>query len=157
MGDEVQAIKAGILEIADIHVVSKCDRSDSARTISDLKGLLALGVGAAPDPAAGAVPAWEIPVVATSSEKNEGIDDLISAIDGHLSHLQESDGMDRRRRRIIEMRVRKTAEDIIRGRFAGRNEGRLAELLERVMAREMDPYSAAVNLLADFHEEGGHD
>ncbi|MEE9274112.1 MAG: methylmalonyl Co-A mutase-associated GTPase MeaB [bacterium] len=151
LGDEIQAIKAGILEIADIHAVSKCDRPDSARTISDLKGMLALGVSAGP------APAWEVPVVATSCEKNEGIDDLLSAIDGHLSHLQESDGMDRRRRRIIEMRVRKTAEDIVRGRFAGRSEGRLAELLERVMAREMDPYSAAVDLLADFHEEGGHD
>ena len=66
LGDEVQAIKAGILEIADIHVVSKCDRSDANRTIVDLKQMLMLGMAA---PAA----LWTSPVVGTSAVDGERI------------------------------------------------------------------------------------
>src|SRR6185295_5887287 len=60
LGDEVQAIKAGLLEIADIHVVSKCDRSDANRTLVDLKQMLMLGLSHE-------VPEWTIPVIGTSS------------------------------------------------------------------------------------------
>lgn len=147
LGDEIQAIKAGVLEIADIHVVSKCDRADAKKTLADLKAMLTLG---APDDD---VSAWAVPVVPTSAVRDEGTGDLVSAVDEHRSHLEESGGMDRRRRRIVEMRVLKTAEEIVRNRFAGRPEGKLAGLVERVMAREVDPYAAAVDLLAAFYED----
>jgi LAO/AO transport system kinase len=82
LGDDVQAIKAGILEIADIHVVSKCDRPDSNRTITDLKTMLAMGINIAIKDQEGR-PLWQVPVVGTSSEKGEGIDTLIQTIDRH--------------------------------------------------------------------------
>ena len=65
LGDEIQAIKAGILEIADIHVVSKCDRSDANRTLVDLKQMLMLGMGKEK-------PEWTIPVVGTSALNGAG-------------------------------------------------------------------------------------
>src|SRR4051794_22770981 len=83
LGDDIQAIKAGILEIADIHAVSKCDRPDANKTIADLKNMLALGLTrldtanftAAHSPAA---PAWRPPVIATSSIRDEGVAALLA-------------------------------------------------------------------------------
>src|SRR5207302_1614452 len=72
LGDDIQAIKAGILEIADIHVVSKCDRADASRTIAELKQMLLLGLKGAEQPG------WEVPVLATSAARGEGIDDLLA-------------------------------------------------------------------------------
>jgi LAO/AO transport system kinase len=72
LGDDIQAIKAGVLEIADIHVVSKCDRSDANRTISELKSMLTMGLelsGKAD---------WRVPVIGTSAVSGEGIDELLS-------------------------------------------------------------------------------
>jgi LAO/AO transport system kinase len=66
LGDEIQAIKAGMLEIADIHVVSKCDRSDANRTLLDLKQMLTLGAATSPKPD------WRTPVIGISSYTGEG-------------------------------------------------------------------------------------
>ena len=147
LGDEIQAIKAGLLEIADIHVVSKCDRADAHKTLADLKTMLALG------PSGDGESAWVVPVVPTSAERDEGTGDLLSAIDGHRARLDGSGGMERRCRRIIEMRVLKTAEEILRTRFVGRRDGRFAGLIEQVMARNVDPYAAAMDLLAAFYKD----
>lgn len=147
LGDEIQAIKAGILEIADIHVVSKADRSDANKTVADLKGMLSLGFSAA------AAAGWAVPVVPTSAEKKEGIEDLLATIDAHHDHLIEHGGMDERLRRKLEMRILKTAEDMVRERFKAHRGGRLAALLDQVAARDMDPYAAAADLLADFNED----
>src|SRR5947199_225446 len=79
LGDDIQAIKAGILEIADVHVVSKCDRPDANRTVTDLKNMLAMGLGPSP-PRGGS---WQVPVLATSAPRDEGISSLADAIDRH--------------------------------------------------------------------------
>ncbi len=151
LGDEIQAIKAGILEIADIHVVSKCDRADANKTITDLKGMLTLGRNAGSDGE------WTVSVVATSAVDDQGIGELLEAIDAHRAHLEEHGGMKRRRGRILEMRILKIAEDIVRGRFAARRDGDLGRLLERVEARQLDPYAAADELLATFNGEERHE
>jgi LAO/AO transport system kinase len=145
LGDEIQAIKAGVLEIADIHVVSKCDRPDANATITDLKGMLALGVRTAGLGDKG----WPVPVLPTSAERGEGIEDLLKAIDGHGKHLKKSGILESRRRQIMEMRVLKTAEEIIRREFRSRP-GKLKGLLDRVIARKMDPHQAAKALLKAF-------
>ena len=142
LGDEIQAIKAGILEIADIHVVSKCDRADANATITDLKGMLALGVRTA----GLGDKAWPVPVVPTSAEKNHGIDELLATIDRHGRHLKDSGVLEIRRRQIMEMRVLKTAEDIVRKRVRARRD-RLQGLMKRVIDRKMDPHQAAKALL----------
>ncbi len=172
LGDEIQAIKAGILEIADIHVVSKCDRADANATVSDIRGMLTLGLrpkehgrhhgpgeldGALEKEAEARDGEWLIGVVATSAETGEGIEELLGAIDAHAKHLNDTGAMDKRRRDIIEMRVIKTAEDIIRRDFRAKRD-KLAGLMDDVMARKMDPHEAAEKLLAAFdNTEDGED
>jgi LAO/AO transport system kinase len=141
LGDDVQVLKAGILEIADIHVVSKCDRPDANRTITDLKSMLALAASLAEKPV------WQVPVVATSSENGQGIGELVATIDEHRS-LQRSHPLGAARLRdIAEYRALKTAEDLLRSRFAASRSTRLAELVEQVSRRELDPFAAAETLL----------
>ncbi len=151
LGDGIQAIKAGVLELADVHVVSKCDRPDAAKTVGDLKAMLGLGLtGRGPS-------AWKVPVIPTSAETGEGIDTLISAIEAHGEHLHDSGELAARRRKIAEMRVLKTAQDIVRDRIeAGRVDGgagALGALLDRTAAREIDPAQAAHELLRNLKLE----
>jgi LAO/AO transport system kinase len=143
LGDHIQAIKAGVLEIADIHVVSKCDRPDAAETVANLRAMLRLG-------AAGDRPAWSIPVVATSAQSRDGIDDLIAAINRHRQYLFSSGEIAERRRRILEMRILKSAEDMIRERLLRGRRKLLDELLQRAMNRDLDPATAARALLAEL-------
>lgn len=141
LGDEVQAIKAGVLEIADIHAVSKCDKPESRKTLGDLRSMLSLGrVGKGSG-------TWDVPVLATSSEKSEGIADLLAAIDAHGAHLADSGEMAKRRRQILEMRVLKAAEDMLRRRLLTDADGRLAALLDQVESKEIAPMDAAESLV----------
>jgi len=141
LGDDIQAIKAGILEIADIHVVSKCDRPDANRTITDLKSMLALAANLAGQPV------WQVPVVATSSQSGQGIVELLAAIDRHRSvQLATSLGA-ARLRHIAEYRALKTTEALLRRRFAPSRNAYLAALVERIARRELDPFAAAETLL----------
>ena len=141
LGDEIQAIKAGILEIADIHVVSKSDRPDARATISDLKQMLAMGLALD----SGGV--WRPPVIATSSLKGEGFDELTSALEKHKAFLAGSEAGRARSRKIAQFRMLKTAEDLLRIRFNERSAGRAESLADRLVAREIDPYAAGEKLL----------
>jgi LAO/AO transport system kinase len=142
LGDEIQAIKAGVLEIADIHVVSKCDRPEAQETVVDLKTMLRLGENRHDGSG------WKVPVLATSSQKREGIEDLVAAIDAHRVHLETSGEITDRRRRIAEMRILKTAEEIVRERILGRSGGAMQVLVGQVADGRTDPYSAACELVA---------
>ncbi len=143
LGDEIQAIKAGILEIADIHVVSKCDRSDSNRTITDLKHMLALGAHAS------ARPEWNAPVIGVSSYKDEGFKELMAAL---ARHRAASDGTNygrRRRLHIAEFRLARIAEMLVLERFESSAKDLRKNLAARLIDRESDPYSLAEALVAD--------
>ncbi len=142
LGDEVQAIKAGMLEIADIHVVSKCDREDADRTIADLKNMLALGAVTHDKPA------WTAPVLGVSALRGDGLTELLEAIDAHRRASSDSGLGRERRRRIAEFRVRKTAETLLLESFA-RSSAQLApELSHRLARRDSDPYTLARELVA---------
>ena len=149
LGDEIQAIKAGVLEIADIHAVSKCDRDDAARTVADLEAMLTLGRGDRRSHG------WSPPVVPTSAEKGDKIDALLAAIDSHLQHLNDSGEMAVRMRRIAEMRVLKAAEDEVRARLHRQRKGKLAELIDKTCDRTLAPHTAAMQLLDGFKEDQG--
>ncbi len=148
LGDEIQAIKAGVLEIADIHAVSKCDRDDALRTIADLQGMLALGRQNRGSKI------WKPPVIATSAERDTGIVELVASIDEHFEHLNASGEIEIRKRRIAEMRILKSAEDVVRERLRKQRDGKLADLLDKAMDRTLDPHSAALALLDGFREKG---
>jgi LAO/AO transport system kinase len=144
LGDEIQAIKAGVLEIADIHVVSKCDRIEASETVATLRAMLRLGSMGRDSHSV-----WKVPVVPTSAQKREGIDHLIDAIDAHRTHLSESGELAARNRRILEMRILKAAEDIVRERLLRQHRDVLERLLGLAECRELDPYSAARQLLGN--------
>jgi LAO/AO transport system kinase len=140
LGDEIQAIKAGILEIADIHVVSKSDRSDANRTIVDLKQMLMLGM-------THAMPEWIVPVIGTSSISGQGLDDLVAAIGKHRAVSFETETGHHRRLAVASFRLRKTAETILLQRFDDAVEQAGPPLAARLAERTADPYSLATQLL----------
>jgi LAO/AO transport system kinase len=147
LGDDIQAIKAGLLEIADIHVVSKCDRPDAQRTLGDLKAMMALSTGRQSN-------AWRSPVIATSAETGEGIGELARAVGEHRAVQLSSDLGAVRQRRIAEYRALKTAEDLLRRRFCPARNAALADVVERVARRQLDPFTAAESLL-NLSVQGG--
>ena len=152
LGDEIQAIKAGILEIADIHVVSKCDRADANRTLTDLKHMLALGA------ATKEKPLWQIAVIGVSSYTGAGIDDLIARIFDHREVLKATDLGAQRRRRVAAFRLAKTAETVLNERFRRAAAALSPPLATRLAQRDSDPYSLAQELITQsIRKEHSHE
>jgi LAO/AO transport system kinase len=148
LGDEIQAIKAGILEIADIHVVSKSDRSDAARTLADLKQMLGLGLPH------GAKPEWRVPVIGVSSITGDGLEVLLSALRDHRALAQDSETGFSRRAKIAEFRLRKTAESLVLQHFNVAAAEAAPELAATLAKRDGDPYSLAAELVAATFRHG---
>ena len=141
LGDEVQAIKAGMLEIADIHVVSKCDRSDANRTIMDITSMLTLGVRA------GEASEWAIPVVGVSAIQDQGLDELMTSLGAHRKVAFETDTGRWRQLDIARFRLHKTAENLLLEAFAPTSRALETELAPQLLQRETDPYTLARKLL----------
>jgi LAO/AO transport system kinase len=140
MGDSVQAAKAGILEIADVFVVNKSDRPGAQETVRDLRTMLAIAWYGPAD--------WKPPIVSTAAPAGEGIADLADAIGRHESWLAESGERARRRRARARDEVSAIAITQLRERLGGLPGGpRLEELADRVAAGDIDPYSAADELI----------
>ena len=145
MGDEVQAIKAGILEIADIFVVSKADKPGADQTVAELAMLLSL------DPQRRqhdkSKPYWRIPVLKTSAIKDQGITQLVDEIEQHYKYLVESDVLANR----IQRQVRSEVEALVLHAvlLALRDEvpeNEWQQLIEDITTRERNPYSVAAEL-----------
>jgi LAO/AO transport system kinase len=142
MGDGVQAAKAGILEIADVFVVNKADRDGAGQTVRDLRQMLAFGGQDVED-------AWRRPVVRTVAARGEGVDDLVAALDAHRDWLDARGERTRRRRARAEAEIEAIALDQHRSRIGDvRGAAGLRQLAERVLAGELDPYTAADELTA---------
>jgi LAO/AO transport system kinase len=142
LGDEIQAIKAGMLEIADVHVVSKSDRSDAGRTLMYLKQMLTMGVKQREKSA------WRVPVIGVSSYDGTGFDELTSALAQHRSIALHSETGRQRRVAIAGFRLTKTAENLLMERFARASASRTLDFAERLQRHEGDPYSLAGELVA---------
>ncbi len=142
LGDDVQATKAGILEIADIFVVNKADREGADKTQRQLQMMLQLGDG----PGEG----WDIPIILTVATRGEGIGAVVDAIEGHRAYLQESGSLEQRERdrvgRELRMILQNMALDLVRERVP--EEQRL-RFVDQIQARAIDPYTAAEQLLGD--------
>jgi LAO/AO transport system kinase len=154
LGDDVQALKAGVLEIADVHVVNKADRDGADRILAELRAMLTL----IPAPEE----AWMPPVLPASAARDEGIEPIADALDGHMAYLKTSGELERRRRRIVTARVLKIAQDLVAETMLGgeglRTEGAAgAALLERVARRELAPHACARLFLKQIarRTEGG--
>ena len=141
LGDEVQAIKAGMLEIADIHVVSKCDRSDANRTIMDITSMLTLGVRS------GGAPEWATPVVGVSAIEDQGLDKLMTALAAHRKVAFETETGRRRQLDIAHFRLHKTAENLLLEAFVRGSTASQADFAPQLQQRQSDPYTLARKLL----------
>lgn len=148
LGDEVQAIKAGILEIADVLAVNKADRDGADALARELEMTLRLGE---PRAQAGDL-RWLPPVVKTVATTDEGLGNLLEAAENHRRHLAESGGLEAWRRRELDAEVRGLIRDMAgQAAFAwAETAGAWTPTLADVVARRVDPRAAAAGLVRDF-------
>jgi len=145
MGDEVQAIKAGLLEVADLVVVNKGDRPGAQRTASQLRAMLS--AAPPPDPADGRPRPKRPDVLLTTAATGEGVPELLAALDRHRVAVQEAGGPTRLAR--AEHQVWAIVVERLRERLRAPGHWPDTEaLLAAVAAHELDPYTAADRLLA---------
>ena len=134
MGDDIQAMKAGIMEIGDLFVINKADRDGAERTATQVQSVLELTV----------TKGWNPPVVLASAEQNTGIEAVVALVEQHRSHLTASGALDIMRTRMAKLDVL----EILRARLSDTVRKELEEPsvqadLEKVVTRESDPYSMA--------------
>lgn len=152
LGDEVQAIKAGVLEIADVLVVNKADREGAERTVLALQMMLGIDARATGhhgvsdvSPARNEADArWVPPICKTVALRGEGVPALLDAIEAHAAYLRASG----RLREREEARVRSELEQILQQSFLRRLRDNLPasawdDIIQKVARREIDPYAAA--------------
>ncbi len=142
MGDDIQAIKAGIMEIADIFVVSKADKAGADQTVAELAMLLSLDSNRRKA-------AWRIPIIKTSSYKEQGIEQLAESIRQHQQYLHESGMLLKRAKR----QVRSELHALIMHAVANALKVEVGEeewdaMIADVTGRERDPYTVAGEIQA---------
>ena len=177
-GDGIQAMKAGLMEIADIFVVNKADRPGADRVFGDLRAALHLRVGKAlsdvpahhgvdlarvgkkaNDTASQAAPddlrPWAIPVLKTVAQTGEGVPELLDAVDQHREYLDESGQLRIRQRGRAAVRVREVTERSLRGILWGgeATEGILNAGLDQIQRGRATPYSVSASILKVFLAE----
>jgi LAO/AO transport system kinase len=141
LGDEIQAIKAGMMEIGDIFVVNKADKDNVDKAVIDIKAMLGLNQKKG---------GWVPPVLRTKALSGEGVSELLEKITEHTKYLKGG-----ALRRKLLGRVEVELVEAIRSRVAERviddlrEEGRLDEFLQKILEKKLDPYSAADVLLAE--------
>lgn len=140
MGDEVQALKAGLMEIADILVVNKADRPGAARTARALEMVINRNASAADD-------GWVPPILQTVALDGSGVSELWNAIEEHRKYLCVSGLLAKRERMRIEAELLNVLQRHLLDRLVSRvGEKRLETWIERIMAREVDVYTATQEL-----------
>ncbi|HET8641108.1 MAG TPA: methylmalonyl Co-A mutase-associated GTPase MeaB [Pseudonocardiaceae bacterium] len=143
MGDAIQAVKAGILEIADVFVVNKADRDGADAAYRDIQGMIALGERGPGE--------WRPQVVRAVATRGEGIDEIVAAIDKHHKWLVDHGELQRRREARAAVEIEAIALGALREQMSSLREGTgLAALAAKVAAGTLDPYAAAADLLAEL-------
>jgi LAO/AO transport system kinase len=138
LGDDIQAIKAGVLEIADVLVVNKADRPGADDAARDLAQMLSLAKDRP----------WKTPIVRTSAQSGDGLPQLVEAIDRHRAWSHESGDYIERRRAAARSEVEVLLQEALLRQLEGRvGESRLDAAVARVADRAIDPYAAVEELL----------
>ena len=140
MGDDVQTIKAGIMEIADIFVINKSDREGAERVEREIRSLQSLAVRH---------DGWTPPIVKTVASEGTGVDDLAAAIAGYVAYLQKEDlalkkSVQNWQERLVEM-LRDVMLEKARAQFG---DGNLAKLAAEVAEHKRDPYTLVEEIAA---------
>jgi LAO/AO transport system kinase len=140
-GDSIQALKAGIMEIPDVIVVNKSDHPLTDTMVREIRGVLSLG-GGGPD-------SWRVPIVKTEASRGEGVRELVAQLEAHRAFIEEEGTLLERRRRNLRNEVLGLAAARMRAKVEEQlhEDPRFAELLDEVVARRLDPSSAATEIL----------
>jgi LAO/AO transport system kinase len=136
MGDDIQAIKAGLMEIGDIFVVNKADRPGADKTVNDVTMMMSLAEEHG---------AWVPPIVKTVASRGEGIAELDEALQKHQEFLRQSGELDRRNRERVRIRI----ETLLKEKFMGRLPD-YEKILDDVVGKRNDPHHAAENILNEI-------
>jgi LAO/AO transport system kinase len=173
-GDDVQVLKAGVMEIADIYVVNKADRPGAEKLQQEIEVMLGIRRGnafrhVAPHhrPAAGrAAPpkpapahTWDPPVLATTASKGAGVTELIDAVERHAAFLRSTGELQQRRRNRLERHTREVVDRSLRTLVwhDGTGEQVLARELDRIVQGAASPYQVAHQIVASLTEGNEHD
>lgn len=140
MGDDIQAIKAGIMEIGDIFVINKADREGVLRTEKELEALLSLAMRH---------DLWEPPIVKTVATESKGISDLAAAIEAYREFQQQAEASPARRQAIARWRILELLRERLLAQTlgAGSASERLESLAVEVASKRRDPYSAVEEIM----------
>jgi LAO/AO transport system kinase len=141
-GDSIQALKAGVMEIPDVIVVNKADHPLTDTMVREIRGVLSLGPKTS----------WRVPIVRTQAATGEGVEELAERIAEHREHIEAEGTLEERRRRNLRNEVMELATVRLRRRLeqSVRGDESLQQLLDEVVARRLDPASAAQQLLEEF-------
>ncbi|HEV7858366.1 MAG TPA: methylmalonyl Co-A mutase-associated GTPase MeaB [Pyrinomonadaceae bacterium] len=140
MGDDIQAIKAGIMEIGDVFVINKADREGVLRTEKELEALLSLAMRS---------DLWEPPIVKTIATENKGLEALAEAIESYYKFQRETNNAADRRTQIARWRILELLRERLLAQTlnANRASERLDQLAAEVAAKQRDPYSAVEEMI----------
>jgi LAO/AO transport system kinase len=140
-GDGVQAMKSGLLEIADLIAINKADRGGADRLEHDLRTAFELGLRSRKD----------LPIVLTEAVRGKGIPELVAAIDGLIAKRRASGDFQERRRENMEDRIKQIAEFLIQKNLwdTGGAGGKVAAAVENVLSHRQSPYQGAQDLVRE--------
>jgi LAO/AO transport system kinase len=138
-GDSIQALKAGVMEIPDVIVVNKADHPLTDTMVREIRGVLSLGEQKG----------WRVPIVKAEAARGEGTEELAEKIAEHRAHIEAEGTLAERRRRNLMNEVMALATARLRRRLdeSVREDEEVRKLLDEVVARRLDPASAAAKLL----------
>lgn len=142
LGDDIQAIKAGILEIGDVFTINKCDRDGADRLNVEIEMMLDLGE--AQD--------WRPPIERTIANEGKGIEDVVNSLDEHRKYLEESGLLEERRRERVKSEMTEMIQDRISRHVMGEiiQTGKFADYVENVFERKTDPYTVVDSIVGDI-------
>lgn len=141
LGDEIQAIKAGLMEIADVFVVNKADRENANKTVMDIQTVLQMG---------DREKAWKPPIVKTVALTGEGVSDLVDQLEEHRCFFEGNESC---KRDMLKARAEAELAEAIKDKLVAsviddlKREGKFEELVQEIISKEIDPSSAAEKLL----------
>lgn len=141
-GDSVQALKAGVMEIADVFCINKADHPQAKGAASEVRSILEIGHELDPDP-------WFPPIVMTRGDTGEGVEELKETIEKHRSYLEESGKLEERRRAALKEFVVSWATSRLEKEMHERLSREDTEIMEQVYERELDPISASEKIFRE--------
>ena len=141
-GDAVQALKAGVMEIADVFCINKADQPQAKGAASEVRSILDIGQELDPQP-------WFPPIIMTRGDTGEGVVELKETIEKHRSYLEESGKLGERRRASLKEFVISWAKERLEEEIQERLSREDNELMEKVYGRELDPISASEKIFRE--------